>query len=225
MGGLPPRKDLLVKHNAIIKAAGSKKQPPATPSVAESIATTTKSRWDDAPISDCLDYIKSEHKSWGSALKGMDISDVCPNWRKERSDIGGGSRVGNMSDVGSNISGPTSVARSVVSVATATSRQSRVTAASSVSRRTSGSTLQVVRDRKQSQQIADKENNIDLGISGINVSAGTPSAPGGAARKVPPNGYSNSGRSAGGFKVSAPSQQRGFTSSARPRPAPRQGPS
>ena len=181
MGGLPPRKDLLVKHNAIIKASSKSKT--ESPSVAGSIATTTKSRWDDAPVDDCMIYIKSEHKSWASALKGIDITDVCPTWRKERSEIGG-SRKGDMSDVASNISGLSSVAtRSVASVATATSKQSRVTTMSGLSRRTSGSTLQVVRDRKKNQQIADKET-LDLGISGLNISAGTPSSLSGAARQV-----------------------------------------
>ena len=51
-----------------------------------SSTSTARSRWDDAPVEECMAYISKPHTTWAAAAKGMDISDVCPNWRRPRSE-------------------------------------------------------------------------------------------------------------------------------------------
>eukprot|EP00659_Diplonema_papillatum_P005336 gene5336-8149_t len=134
-GPQPPRKELLQLHNDLLKAQRDKLRKRydgytqarvrakvvVSPqkgtgngdaaSVLSTAVSTAVSRWDEATVEDCWAFIRKPHRPWDSAQKGMDITDVCPQWKRPRSEAPASFAGDNRSDVTS----VTSKARSTAS--------------------------------------------------------------------------------------------------------------
>eukprot|EP01063_Lacrimia_lanifica_P022296 TRINITY_DN29937_c0_g1_i1.p2 TRINITY_DN29937_c0_g1~~TRINITY_DN29937_c0_g1_i1.p2 ORF type:complete len:291 (+),score=43.02 TRINITY_DN29937_c0_g1_i1:53-925(+) len=223
--GLPPRKELLVQHNAMMdrkdalrreraeqrrashgaatgtrptpKSPGRALSPP--PSTAGGETTlTTRSRWDDATVDECWAFIKMPHTTWNSAAKGMDITDVAPTWRKARSEVGGTSVYAESvatADGAQSVASKTTARTNATSNATSPAR-----AAVGPPRKSSLSSL------KQARQSNATAHTPDLSLA---IGSGAPRKGGDAASNVStptsvgrPSGLSGAARARG--KLSKP---------------------
>ena len=207
--GQVPFKDVLQRHNEIMenierknrarekeKKRGSVASPPPTPAKrstnnADAASVTTgHSVWDDATPEMCMAYISKPHVSWRSAVKGIDITDVCPTWKRQKSEY-------------------TPSAASQSEAASVASPSAASVASSSRSRVTTGSTARRgVAPRAGSNDFASPIKGLAVGSVGLpsnglrrgsnasESSAGTPSGRSGVVRKATQNrpplkGYSD----------------------------------